>query len=144
MKIIIQDPPPGEGDSAVISVKTLTDNITRAVNLLKSPDALTVYSDSQAHILPLADVYYAESVDLKTFVYAQKKVYRSKMKLYELEELLSDGDFLRISKQALVNVKKIRSVKAAGGGRFEATLTSGERLIISRQYVPLLKERFGL
>ena len=144
MKIIIQEPPSGEEDSVIISVRAMTDNIVQAINILKSPDTITVYADEQAFMLPLRDIYYAESVDSKTFVYTQKNVYRSKLRLYELEELLSSGDFLRISKQILVNVKKIRSVAAAGGGRFQAALVNNEKVIISRQYVPLLKERFGL
>ena len=144
MKIIIQDPAPGEEDSVTISVKCMTDNVMRAISLLKSPDNLTVYLDDQAYQLPPNDIYYAESVDLKTFVYSAKTVYRSMMKLYELEEVLNRSDFLRISKQVIVNVKKIKSVAPAGDSRFQATLTNGEKVIISRQYVPALKERFGL
>ena len=144
MKIIIQDPAPGEDDSVTISVKHMTENIMRAINLLKSPDNLTVYLNEQAYQLPAGDIYYAESVDLKTFVYAEKNVYRSMMKLYEIEEILNKSDFLRISKQVIVNVKKIKSVAPAGDSRFQAALMNGEKVIISRQYVPALKERFGL
>jgi DNA-binding LytR/AlgR family response regulator len=144
MKIIITDPSPGEEDSITISVKNMTDNILRAINLIKSPDGLTVFLDSEALILPLTDVYYIESVDLKTFVYAQKIVYQSRMKLYEIEEQLKENDFLRISKQVIVNVKKIKSVTPAGNSRFQATLKNGEKVLISRQYVPALKARFGL
>ena len=144
MKIIIQDPASGDEDSVIISVKSMTDNVMRAINLLKSPDSLTVYVDDQSFMLPVGDVFYAESVDLKTFVYSEKTVYRSRLRLYELEEILSDDDFLRISKQVIVNVKKIKSVAPAGSSRFLATLTNGEKVIISRQYVPALKERFGL
>jgi len=144
MKIIIQDPAPGEDDSVTISVKHMTENIMRAINLLKSPDNLTVYLNDSAYQLPAGDIYYAESVDLKTFVYAEKAVYRSMMKLYEIEEILNKSDFLRISKQVIVNVKKIKSVAPAGDSRFQATLMNGEKVIISRQYVPALKERFGL
>jgi len=144
MKIIIQDLAPDEEESITISVRCMTDNITRAINMIKSPDSLTVYDDDQAFFLPIPDICYIESVDLKTFVYSEKNVYRSKMKLYTIEEMLASSDFLRISKQILVNVRKIKSIAPAGDSRFTATLTNGERVIISRQYVPFLKERFGL
>jgi len=145
VKIIIQEPPKGEEESIILNVREMTANVVQAINILKSPGSITVYTDEgEAFMLPSADVFYAESVDLKTFVYSQKYVYRSKLKLYELEELLSAGEYLRISKQVIVNVKKIRSVAAAGSGRFQATMLNGEKLIISRQYVPLLKERLGL
>jgi DNA-binding LytR/AlgR family response regulator len=144
MKIIIQDPEPGNEDTVIISVKTMTDNVLKAINLLKSPDSLTVYLDDQAYKLPVSSIFYAESVDLKTFVCGESIVYRSKLKLYEIEEILSNSDFLRINKQTIVNVKKIKSVSPAGDSRFQATLTNGEKVLVSRQYVPGLKERFGL
>jgi len=144
VKIIVQDPLPGEEDSVIISVKCMTDSVMRAINMLKSPDSLAVYLDGQASLLPAADIFYAESVDQKTFVYTEKTVYRCRMKLYEIEELLGKSDFLRISKQFIVNVRKITSVAPAGDSRFQATLSNGEKVIISRQYVSALKERFGL
>lgn len=144
MKIIIQDPEPGEEDSVIIRVKCMTDSVMQAINILEDPENLTVYSDGQSFLLPVGQVFYAESVDLKTFIYAEKNVYRSRLKLYEIEDILHKSDFLRISKQVVVNIRKIKSVSPAGEGRFQATLANGEKVIISRQYVPALKERFGL
>jgi len=144
MKIIIQDPRPGEEDSVVISVKHMSESVMRAIDILKSPEGLPVYTEDGATILALTEIFYCESVDLKTFIYADKIVYRSRRKLYELEEILDEADFLRISKQTILNVKKIKSVAPHDGGRFTAILLNGEKLIISRQYVPALKERFGL
>ena len=144
MNIIIQDPAPDEEESIIISVRCMTDNITKAINMIKSPDSLTVYAGDQTFFLSVSEIFYIESVDLKTFVYCEKTVYRSRLKLYEVEERLENNDFLRISKQTLVNVRKIKSVAPAGESRFIATLTNGEKVIISRQYVPVLKERFGL
>jgi len=144
MKIIIQDPAPGAEDSVTFSVKAMTDSVMRAIDMLKSPEGLTVYTDDGALVLDLADIFYCESVDLKTFICGEKTVYRSKLKLYEVEEVLDGTNFLRISKQVIVNLKKIKRVAPHDGGRFTATLRNEEILVISRQYVPALKERFGL
>jgi len=144
LRIIIQDPLPGEEESIIINVKNVTDKIVRVIDMLKSPNDLTVYADEQVFMIPISAVYYVESNELKTFVYAEKTVYRSRLKLYEIEEILSADDFLRISKQIIVNVRKIRSVAPAGEGRFTAKLVNGENVIISRQFVPSLKARFGL
>ena len=144
LRIIIQDPASGEEDTVTISVRCMTDSVMRAINLLKSPDSLSVTMDGQNYLLSVDDVFYVESVDLKTFVYTEKAVLRSKLKLYELEETLSYVNFLRVSKQVIINIRKIQSVSPAGDSRFQATLTNGEKVIISRQYVPALKERFGL
>ena len=39
---------------------------------------------------------------------------------------------------------RIRSLKSRTGGRIEASLENGERLVVSRHYAPLLRERLGL
>lgn len=149
MRIIIQDPPPGEEESIVLNVRHMTAKITRILDMLKTPDELTVdeltvYANEQALLLKINDIYYVESVDNKVFIYGQSEVYRIRLKLYEVEKLLASEDFLRVSKQVIVNVKMIRSIAPAGDGRFAANLVNNEAIIISRQFVPQLKRRFGL
>lgn len=144
MRIIIQDPPPGEEESIILNVRHMTAKISRMLDMLKTPDELTVYVNDQALLLKINDIYYVESVDNKVFIYGQSEVYRIRLKLYEVEALLASEDFLRISKQVIVNVKMIRSIAPAGDGRFAANLINNEAIIISRQFVPQLKRRFGL
>jgi len=96
------------------------------------------------HRVDPKDIYYIETVDSKTFLYCEKDVYESKQKLYELEETLISGDFLRISKSVIVNLSKIKSLSPALSGRLEAVLQNSEVVIVSRQYVGELKKNFGL
>ena len=70
--------------------------------------------------------------------------YEVKEKLYQLEEQLVSFPFMRASKSMILNLDKIRHLSPAFGGRFEALLENEEKVIISRQYVPVLKERLGL
>ena len=144
LKIIIREPELNEEDSVTISVKYMTEDIMRAINLLKSPRQLTVYIDNKAFSLAVSDIFYIESVDLKTFVYAERTVYQAKLKLYEVEDFLSKDEFMRINRQTIINIKKIKSFAPAGNGRFQVTLINGEDLIISRQNVATLKEVFGI
>lgn len=78
------------------------------------------------------------------FAYARKNVYEVKEKFYQIEELFASFSFMRASKSMVVNLCKIRHLSLAFGGRLEALLENGEKVIISRQYVPVLKERLGL
>ena len=79
-------------------------------------------------------------MDGKTFLYTNDRVYETAYRLYELEELLRSKQFLRISKPMLVNLMKIQSIQPAFNGRFMAILRSGEKVIISRNYVKALKD----
>lgn len=95
-------------------------------------------------LLALPDIFYFEATDNKVFAYGQKNVYEVKEKLYQLEEQLVSFPFMRASKSMILNLDKIRHLSPAFGGRFEALLENEEKVIISRQYVPVLKERLGL
>ena len=74
----------------------------------------------------------------------EKEVFVTKRKLDELENQLDHTDFFRASKSTIINLSKMESVCPDFNGRFEACMKNGERLIISRQYVPLLKEKLRL
>lgn len=67
-----------------------------------------------------------------------------KEKLYQVEELSEMFPFMRISKSMIINLDKIRHISPALGGRFEALLENDEKVIISRQFVPIFKDKLGV
>ena len=144
MKLIRSRPKENEEETITISVHEDSEKILRIIEILESPDELIVQLDDETHKLSLTDIFYVDSVDFKTFVYTESKVYQSKMRLYEMDDFLPKNDFLRINRQTILNLRKMKSVRSAGGGRIEVSLTNGEKLIVSRQYAPTLKERYGL
>ena len=89
------------------------------------------------------DIFYFESVDNKTFIYCEKQVFESKMKLYEIGSQYENTDFFRASKSIILNLSKIKNLNPAFNGRFEALLKNNEKVIISRQFVPVLKKKLG-
>ena len=68
--------------------------------------------DDKTFLINPADVLYFESVDDHTFLYTADNVYEIKHRLYELENSLSDRDFIRISKSQIVNIHKIKSLQS--------------------------------
>ena len=119
----------------------VSDEVKEIVAFVKSRQGQLTGSieDRQFEIL-VRDVFYIEAVDNKVFIYTQNEVYEIKQKLYELEEMLKDKRFLRVSKSTLINLMKVSSIKPALNGRFTAVLYSGEEMVISRKYVPELKK----
>ena len=107
-------------------------------------DKLSCSKDGKIFMISLQDIFYFEGVDNKVFVYCEKAVYETKFKLYELESRFENTDFFRASKSSIINLQKIVSISPIFNGRFEAHLMNHERVIISRQYVPKLKEKLGL
>ena len=124
----------------LIRCRAVTDEVREIESFVKSrAGSLTGTSDAKQYEIAVTDICYIESVDGKTFLYTGDGVYETAYRIYELEELLKTKHFLRISKPMLVNLMKIRSIQPAFNGRFTAVLHSGEKVIISRNYVKQLK-----
>ena len=118
------------------------EKVSELVNLLKLHQGnIEGFKEEKQYRIALSDLYYIEAVDEKTFLYLEKDCYESKRRLYEFEELLSDRSFARISKSVIVNMMKITAIKPALNGRFMCQLKNGEKIIISRKYVPDIKEK---
>ncbi|PHV69494.1 LytTR family transcriptional regulator [Sporanaerobium hydrogeniformans] len=97
--------------------------------------------DGETFSINLEQIFYFEAVDNRTYVYCQNNVYACKQKLYELEDKLEAMNFQRISRSCILNIYKLISVKTLLYGRMEVTLENGEKLIVSRHYAELLKQK---
>lgn len=103
---------------------------------------LTGTREGRTYSLFMDNLYYIESIDNQTFLYEEKEVYKSDLKLYEFDQLLLDTYFIRISKNLIVNTAHINNVRALLNGKFEASLTNNEKVIVNRHYVKAFKEKF--
>ena len=141
MKLETRKIPESEPEAVEIRYHWITEEIQEIISFVKSRQGqLTAARDGKRFEVPVVDLFYAESVDERLFLYTAADSYEIRMKLYELEDLLKDRNFLRISKSMIVNLMKITSVRPALNGRFSAVLKNGEAIIISRKYVPALKQ----
>ena len=102
------------------------------------------YKNERAYRILIQNIQYIESVDEKTFLYLDNDIYLYKFKLYEWENHLEHSSFVRISKNTIVNIHYLKSVRPLLGNRMEATLNNNEHLIINRHYLPTFKKKFGL
>ena len=130
----------GSEEVVLIRCRAVTEEVREIASFVKSRQgSLTGRAEERRYEVAVTDVHYIESVDGKTFLYTNDRVYETPYRIYELEEMLKARHFLRISKPMLVNLMKIRSIQPAFNGRFTAVLGSGEKVIISRNYVKALK-----
>lgn len=133
-------------EEVVIKCYQITDEIQSMISFIENEKRIIGYKRGTAYLLNINDIYYFEIVDQKAFLYCKKEIYESKMKLYEFEkETETEGtSFFRASKSFIINADKIDSIKPSLSGRFEVMLTNKEKLIVSRQYVRVLKQMIGL
>ena len=130
-----------KSEEVEIRCHELTEEVREIVAFVKTRQGqLTGTQEGKQFEIAVTDLLYVEAVDNKVFLYTQKQVYETRQKLYELEELLREKYFLRVSKSLLLNLMKIQSLKPAMNGRMLAVLKGGEEIIITRKYVADLKK----
>ena len=91
----------------------------------------------------ICDIYYAESVDNKTFIYTRDAVFRTELRLYQLSAKLKAYDFVQVSKFCLINMNVLESIRTLLNSRLEATLINGERVNVSRTYLNTVNMAFA-
>ena len=129
----------------IIRAPHLNNDIERMVAMMRMIDMqIAVRKDNETVLLDTDKILYVEAVDRKTFVYTNADTYESELKLYELEQQLIERDFLRISKQSIVNLRKIKSLKTDVNRKIRITLQNGEQIVVSRMYSDELRRKLGL
>ena len=145
MKITIQDIAPGEEEEIIVRCRDLDEALLRMIYELKTRRGkFTVTDNDKIRQIDAGDIYYFEAVGNKVFLYLKHDVFEVRYKLYEIEEGYANTDFFRASKSVIINLAKVKQFAPDFGGRFEAQMRNGERLMVSRQYVPALKKRLGM
>ncbi|MBH5319565.1 LytTR family transcriptional regulator [Paenibacillus sp. GSMTC-2017] len=145
MKVSIEEITKEQEEEILIKCHEVDDEIHEIVDKLNTKNLIMIgYHNEIVHRIKLSDIFYFEAVDGKVFMYCQDNVFEVKHKLYELEELCKRNNYFRASKSTILNIAKISSIHPSISGRFEAVLNNGERVVISRQYVPVLKTMLGL
>lgn len=99
--------------------------------------------DGYMRMVDAGQVLYAETVDGRTFLYLERDVGETGLSLAQLEEGLAGTEFVRASRQVLVNLAHVRGIRPYLNARLELLLSNGERLVVSRQFAPSVKTRIG-
>ncbi|OFK22830.1 LytTR family DNA-binding domain-containing protein [Olsenella sp. HMSC062G07] len=68
----------------------------------------------------------------------------SPLRLFELEEALDGTEFVRASRQDLVNFDHVRAIRPEPGSRLMLTLDGGRRVLATRTYTPGIKKKIGI
>lgn len=144
MKIRVEERPEIEEIEVLITCKNKNEQTQELVKTLTYLNkTITGKIDGRLYTLSPNKIYYFDSADNKVFAYTKTEVYEVNLKLYQLEDILANTPFIRINKNTILNTRKIRSFSSSFNGRMEATLLNSEMVIISRNYVRVLKQKLG-
>ena len=145
MKITINVEPSATETSLLVTCKELTPQVEKLLAAIRILDKqITATKGDNVCLIDLADVFYIEALERKTFIYTDKEVFDSEMKLYELEAALAQYNFIRVSKNTICSLSKIKSLKSEVDRKIKITMENGYQIIASRMYADELRKKLGV
>jgi len=124
-----------DDDYVDVRYRELTPAIHQIFQLCEdSGSVLLCEKDNATHKIDVNDVLYIEAIDRKSCVYTRDDVFYMSTPLKQLEESLTGQHFVRISKMALLNIYKIKSIANGLNFRMTAEVTNGEKIVVGRRY----------
>jgi DNA-binding LytR/AlgR family response regulator len=126
----------------IIKYAKMSHDVKRLVSLVHSVNTtIKCTLDGNEKLVNVSDIFYIESVDKRTFVYCEKDVYITDFRLYQLVDMLSELEFVQISKSCILNITVLDTMKSLRNSRMEARLKNGERLYVTRKYLNDIKRK---
>ena len=119
-------------------VLSIQKNISEAINTRMQ---LNVIKGDAEYYITLEEILFFETDGSMVAVHTKGQIYETKLRLYELEEMLP-GMFMRVSKSTILNTTKIRALHKNITGASEVEFIGSNKLaFVSRNYFkPLMSK----
>uniref|UniRef100_A0A7C9NZ02 LytTR family transcriptional regulator n=1 Tax=Muribaculaceae bacterium Z82 TaxID=2304548 RepID=A0A7C9NZ02_9BACT len=144
MRLSVREDPALDDIEVTIACPQVDRRVRRIVEAVEMDGMrLACTVDGYMRMVDAGQVLYAETVDGRTFLYLERDAGETGLSLAQLEEGLAGTEFVRASRQVLVNLAHVRGIRPYLNARLELLLSNGERLVVSRQFAPSVKTRIG-
>ncbi len=138
MKLKIEIDEALNDDEIILKCKEINEEVlTIQRSILSSAKSrrLELFKDETTYYIPLEQVLFFESSERQVNAHTQDDIYMTKLKLYELEDILPKF-FVRVSKSALVNVNHVCSIeKHITGASTVGFFGTHKKIFVSRMYL---------
>lgn len=118
-------------------VKSIEDLVNGADNyfIVQNESGIKRITEKEAYC------FYIE--DKKVYALTEKEKLLLRMRLYSIEEKLSE-DFIKINQSTVINIKKIQRFDVSVTGTLKVIMKNGYTDYVSRRRIKNVKERLGL
>jgi two-component system LytT family response regulator len=106
-------------------------------------DRLLLKHDGSVVVVLAADIDWIEAADNYVKVHARGGRYMVRESIKAMESKLDPSEFARVHRSAIVNLSRVRAMDPLAAGEYTITLTTGQRVTLSRGYRDSFRERLG-
>ncbi|MBI4928307.1 MAG: LytTR family transcriptional regulator [Anaerolineae bacterium] len=144
LEIIIDEQ--SEQPRLVIYTREITPEINDLVVRLSDaqPTHLIGYQEDRLELLQPEALLRIYADQQKVFAQTENGLYTLRLRLYEVEQRLTQPYFIRISNSEMVNFKKVRQLDMSLTGTICLYFHSGEKSFVSRRYMAKIKSYLGI
>ena len=121
--------------SASRSTDTRLDALLSAIGKrARYADRILLKHDGNVIVVLVADIDWIEAADNYVKVHARGARYLVRQTIKTLESQLDPAQFARAHRSAIVNLERVRSLAPMAAGEYVITLSTGEKVDLSRGY----------
>lgn len=148
MKLNINIDAGAKEPEVMITTAHMTEDVNRVVEFVSrledTPTIISGIREDKVELLDQEAIIRIYAEEGKIVAKTEQGLYQIRMRLYEVEERLDNGKFVRISNSEIVNLKKVKSLDLSFVGTICMELSNGEVSYVSRRYVSKIKRVLGL
>lgn len=101
---------------------------------LESTNVLMGRNETESRLIKPDEIYYIEIVDRRCYAYLKEEVWKLEEGLFELTKRYEAHGFVRISKSMVVNIYKVKQLKADFNMRMNLVLLNEETIVMNRSH----------
>ena len=124
----------------------ITDEIRSFIKRLsdEQPPMIAGFRGNAVELLEPPNIYRVFAASGKVFAETSHGDYTLRLRLYEVEQRLAGGSFVRISNSDIINLKCVKSFDLNFTGTICVTLSNETVTYVSRRFVPRIKQLLGI
>jgi DNA-binding LytR/AlgR family response regulator len=137
-----------EETTVIVIAKEISEEVNDLARMLSNANVdsrlIVGFRDSNAVIIEASKIVRIYAANQRVYIACDDGEYVSRLRLYEFEERLPRGAFVRTSNSEIVNLRKVRDFDLSFSGSICVRFANGGTTYVSRRYVSKIKKILGM
>ena len=130
--------------TVIIKNRERNDDVEGVINAIqtyadKKQPMIQAYFKGSVVMLPQRQIFRVYIVNRKIMIQTSESLYEVRKNLRDLEEVLDQESFIRISQSEILNIKRVKNFDFSSTGTIGVELENGEKTYVSRRRVKEIK-----
>lgn len=138
--------------SIIINAPEMNQDVQNLIKYISNidiiPNQIVANDDNKIYFIDLENIICFFSKNKYNYVRTKEGSYRVRYKLYELEDILKNKNFIRISNSCIINMNQVKYFDTSILGTISVHLKDSTHEVVSKRYVSeitkILKQRRDL